>query len=179
MEYFRVGFDARLRWVDKDASQAPRRQGGRGGFAGSFARRPRPEEEPAPPPAAEAGPGGDADGGREATGGVGGDRGGRGVVVPPAVAAGEAAASAVEPPTEGELAADVEPATVFCDTEIKVEVLLPPPYNTLLPWRLVRVLLGKLLSTTVAYILPRFLEVSVWRGWEGRGEPERVLISGS
>lgn len=53
-----------------------------------------------------------------------------------------------------------EPATLFCETEIKVQVLLPPPYNTLLPWRLVRVLLGKLLSTIVAYVLPRFLEVS-------------------
>lgn len=58
-----------------------------------------------------------------------------------------------------ELLERVGPATVFCDTEIKVQVLLPPPYNTLLPWRLVRVLLGKLLSTIVAYVLPRFLEV--------------------
>ncbi|CAN0279037.1 unnamed protein product, partial [Ectocarpus sp. 12 AP-2014] len=160
VEYFRVGFDARLRWVDGDVSLAPRRQRGRGGFAGTFARRPRLEAEPAPPSAAaEAGPGEDANGGEEATGGVGNICGDGGVVVPPAVAAGKAEASAVEPPTDGELAADVEPATVFCDTEIKVQVLLPPPYNTLLPWRLVRALLRKLLSTTVAYILPRFLEV--------------------
>ncbi|CAM9599416.1 unnamed protein product, partial [Ectocarpus sp. 8 AP-2014] len=190
VEYFRVGFDARLRWVDGDASLAPRRQRGRGGFAGTFARRPRPEAEPAPPPAAAAaGPGEDADGGGEAAGGVGGFRGGGGVVVPPAVAAGEAEASAVEPPTDRELAADVEPATVFCDTEIKVQVLLPPPYNTLLPWRLVRVLLGKLLSTIVAYILPRFLELLAddFYGWQSgtrraaatAGETGRTLLGGT
>lgn len=54
-----------------------------------------------------------------------------------------------------------EPATVFCETEVKVQVLLPPPYNTVLPWRLVRALLGKVLSTVVRYVLPRFLEVSM------------------
>ncbi|CAM9315057.1 unnamed protein product, partial [Ectocarpus sp. 13 AM-2016] len=190
VEYFRVGFDARLRWVDGDASLAPRRQRGRGGFAGTFARRPRPEAEPAPPlAAAAAGPGEDADGGEEATGGVGNVRGDGGVVVPPAVAAGEAEASAVQAPTDGELAADVEPATVFCDKEIKVQVLLPPPYNTLLPWRLVRALLRKLLSTTVAYILPRFLELLAddFYGWQSgtrraaatAGETGRTLLGGT
>lgn len=68
-----------------------------------------------------------------------------------------------------ELPERTEPATVFCDTEIKVQVLLPPPYNTLLPWRLVRALLGKLLSTIVAYVLPRFLEVRVARADAGTG----------
>lgn len=68
-----------------------------------------------------------------------------------------------------ELLKRAEPATVFCDTEIKVQVLLPPPYNTLLPWRLVRALLGKLLSTVVAYVLPRFLEVRVVCGGAGTG----------
>ncbi|CAB1114931.1 unnamed protein product [Ectocarpus sp. CCAP 1310/34] len=190
VEYFRVGFDARLGWVDGDASLTPRRQRGRGGFAGTFARRPRPEAEPAlPPSTAAAGPGEGADGGGEATGGVGDVRGDGGVVVPPAVAAGEAEASAVEPPTDGELAADVEPATVFCDTEIKVQVLLPPPYNTLLPWRLVRALLGKLLSTTVAFILPRFLELLAddFYGWQSgtrraaatAGETGRTLLGGT
>ena len=61
------------------------------------------------------------------------------------------------------------PATVFCDTEVKVQVLLPPPYNTVLPWRLVRALLGKVLSTIVRYVLPRFLEVrgvSFTRGFQ-------------
>lgn len=50
-------------------------------------------------------------------------------------------------------------ATVFCDTEVAVQVLLPPPYNTVLPWRLVRALIGKVLSTVLGYALPRFLEV--------------------
>lgn len=52
-----------------------------------------------------------------------------------------------------------ERGTVFCDTQVRVQVLLPPPYNSVLPWRLLRALLGKVLSTIVAYVLPRFLEV--------------------
>lgn len=52
-----------------------------------------------------------------------------------------------------------ERGTVFCETAVRVQVLLPPPYNTVLPWRLVRALLGKALSTIVSYMLPRFLEV--------------------
>lgn len=149
-----MGFDARLRWIDGDASLAPRQRGKRG-FGGDFARRPRPA------PSRGASPAGDTRTGGEASAesvGNGGGRGGGGV--PPEVAAVELAPDV---PKDEELPERAEPATVFCDTEIKVQVLLPPPYNTLLPWRLVRVLLGKLLSTTAAYVLPRFLEV----GWFG------------
>lgn len=92
------------------------------------------------------------------SGGVGGGgRGGGGVL--PAAAAAAAGELAPDVLNNENLPERAEPATLFCDTEIKVRVLLPPPYNTLLPWRLVRVLLGKLLSTTAAYVLPRFLEV--------------------
>lgn len=80
---------------------------------------------------------------------------------------------------ERRLQRGAEPATVFCDTEIKVQVLLPPPYNTLLPWRLVRALLGKLLSTIVAYVLPRFLEVRVIVCvvlTRGPGDTKRALV---
>jgi len=161
VEYFRVAFDARLRWVDGDASLAPR-QRGRGGFTGDFTRRPRPA-----PPAAGAGPTGEATGRAAAASAadvVGDTRDPRGGdSAPPApLPAGEAR----RPKTEV-LPEKAGPATVFCDTEIKVQVLLPPPYNTLLPWRLVRALLGKLLSTIVAYVLPRFLEVRREGGREG------------
>lgn len=50
--------------------------------------------------------------------------------------------------------------TVLCETEVRVQVLLPPPYSTVLPWRFLRIVLGRVLSTTVTYVLPRFLEVS-------------------
>lgn len=177
VEYFRVAFDARLRWADGDASRAPR-QRGRGGFGGEFSRRPRP----APPregssPAAAAGSTGEASGGTASVGGVvegrGAGAGGVGGADPGGALAstvrgevGERGGARIE-----EVLERPEPATVFCDTEIKVQVLLPPPYNTLLPWRLVRALLGKLLSTIVAYILPRFLEVRMVcvRGRAGGG----------
>lgn len=162
-----MGFDARLKWVDGDASLAPRRRGKRR-FGGDFARRPRPAPSRDTSPAVDTGSLGAASGGSASAGSV--ESGG----LFPAEAPGEPAPGTSK--NEG-LSKRAEPATVFCETEVKVQVLLPPPYNTLLPWRLVRALLGKLLSTTVAYVLPRFLDVSrsgcKWssrrRGDRGRG----------
>lgn len=189
VEYFRVAFDARLRWVDGDASKAPR-QRGRGGFGGEFARRPRPAAPREAAPAAGAGSAAVEESGRTASvgsavgGSVGGSVGGGVGVgrVLASTAAGEADGRGGAKGNEG-LPEKAGPATVFCDAEIKVQVLLPPPYNTLLPWRLVRALLGKLLSTIVAYVLPRFLEVRVcvvWtRGRGGRGICSKGALVGA
>lgn len=72
---------------------------------------------------------------------------------------GEGMSSFVPTSLPGKANGGVEQATVFCEAGVKVQVVLPPPYSTVLPWRLVRALLGKVLSTTVRYMLPRFLEV--------------------
>lgn len=177
-----MAFDARLRWVDGDASKAPRKRG-RGGFGGEYARRPRPAPPRETPPGSAESTGGESGGVASAPSVVGGGvivGGGGGPVG--GVLATRAAAGGVgetgEASDEELLLERAEPATVFCDTEIKVQVLLPPPYNTLLPWRLVRALLGKLLSIIVAYVLPRFLEVMrsvcVWTR-VGRGNTMRVV----
>lgn len=169
LEYFRVAFDARLRWVDGDASKAPRQ---RGGFGGDFARRPRPAPAPASVPPRETSPAAGAGSTGEGSGGAGGVYLGGALA---STAAGGMGGPAREASNE-ELLERAGPATVFCDTEIKVQVLLPPPYNTLLPWRLVRALLGKLLSTIVAYVLPRFLEVRVCVCGDDTGGCERALV---
>eukprot|EP00752_Nemacystus_decipiens_P004707 g4293.t1 len=181
VEYFQLAFDARLRWVDGDASKAPR-QRGRGGFSGGFARRPRPTPPPVKSPVLGAESAGESCSGAASVGRiVGGDGGGDAMTLAAGGQVGERGGGGNE-----ELAEKAEPATVFCETEIKVRVLLPPPYNTLLPWRLVRVLLGKLLSTIVAYVLPRFLELLAddFYGWQSgsrqaaatAGEMDRTLL---
>ena len=195
-EYFRVGFNARLSWADGDASAAPR-QNGRGAWKGDFVRRSKPVSKKSPSSSAlvttatAVGVGVGASGG---SGGVGGGVGGVGVGVGGGVGVGAGDGSALVESVTGAAMTGVEtgavggeggevgawaagaggsgtggPATVFCDTEVKVQVLLPPPYNTVLPWRLVRALLGKVLSTIVRYVLPRFLEVrgvSFTRGFQ-------------
>eukprot|EP00903_Cladosiphon_okamuranus_P018566 g17089.t1 len=181
VEYFRVAFDARLRWIDGDASKAPRRRG-RGGFGGDFARRPRPAPPRETSPAAGAGSTGEGSGAAGSAGGV--SAGGALISKATGGVGGPAGESSNE-----ELLERTEPATVFCETEIKVQVLLPPPYNTVLPWRLVRVLLGKLLSTIVAYVLPRFLELLAddFYGWQSGSrraaatavETHRTLLGGN
>lgn len=152
-EYFRVGFDARLKWADGDASKEPR-QRGRGAFTGSYSRRPRPPPTPLPVPSSH----------QDSTAAPG--LAANEVTKPGETGAAAASSSLTEAAANRENGADlplteaVNPlSTVFCETAVKVQVLLPPPYNTMLPWRLVRALLGRILSTVVAFILPRFLEV--------------------
>ena len=156
-----MSFDARLRWADGDASKAPRPRGGPK-FRGDVqvARRPRPSSSQNAPIAVAA---------KTATASMGTE--GTKLEAPAAASMAGAGAArvragsvanvsgAVAAGSSAEVKGGVEPATVFCDAGVKVQVLLPPPYNVVLPWRLVRALLGKVLSTTVRYMLPKFLEV--------------------
>lgn len=154
----------------------PPRRGPRGrGFAGEVARRPRPT-----PPSSQASvspsllpyPSSDA---TERSASFGGAMSSWGTSVlastgnsRPVDSSVTSLAAAAHGATTGVVSAAAREAnlridrgTIFCETDVRVQVLLPPPYNTLLPWRLVRAVLGKVISTTVAYVLPRFLEVSI------------------
>lgn len=157
IEYFRVGFNARLHWADGEPSRAVRTRG-RPKFRGGdlhIVRRPRPSSRRDASAAANSAAAVEA--GKETenpvagaamiSGGMPGDGG------------GEAVSPLVPSSLPGKANWGMEQATVFCEAGVKVQVVLPPPYSTVLPWRLVRALLGKVLSTTVRYMLPRFLEV--------------------
>lgn len=154
-----MDFNARLSWADGDASKA-RRQRGKGGFSGDFARRSRPVPRSPFPSSLDA-----ATNVAGETVGIGGNSGAAAATVagttrfPGAAMAVLTGATAAD---DGSAALQItaEPATVFCETEVTVQVVLPPPYNALLPRRLVRALLSKVLSTIMGYVLPRFLEVS-------------------
>lgn len=174
MEYFRVDFDASLTWAKGDIStELPRRGPGVKAFTGDITRRPRPTAQSSAavpslvpsatlldPPSAETGLKTRL-GFRRSSATLPlepGDTGGPAEDVKDEVASAAAKEAALR----------AGRGTVLCETQVRVQVLLPPPYNTVLPWRLVRALLGKVLSTTVAYMLPRFLEVSGQRD-EGCG----------
>lgn len=63
VEYFRVSFDAHLRWAKGDASTEPPRRGSLYGFAGDLARRPRPPSRASSSPAMGTGVDGRSDSG--------------------------------------------------------------------------------------------------------------------